>query len=59
LNACDRHVACLEEEISVDLVKRLPSVRIEQSHGCTEEIVLLAPGGDAAVSTVSQISEMA
>jgi hypothetical protein len=34
-------------------------MRIEQSHGCTEEMVLLAPGGDAAVSTVSQISEMA
>ena len=56
--ACCGYLAGAEQQVCVDLVEWLPGVRIEQCDGCGKEAFFVRPGDGAAVSAVSQISEM-
>src|SRR5712692_2600863 len=57
--ACCGHLAGAEQQVCVDLLERLASVRVEQCDGRRKEAFLVLPGDGATVSAVSQISEVA
>src|SRR5689334_18334783 len=56
--ACCGHLAGAEQQVCVDLLERLPGVRVEQCDGRRKEAFFVLPGDGAAVSAIPQISEM-
>src|SRR3954454_6386649 len=52
------HLARPEQQIRVDLLERLPGIRIEQRDGRNEESLLVPSRSGAAVSAVAQIREV-
>jgi hypothetical protein len=47
-----------EQQRRVELLERLPGMRIEQRHGGSEEVLLVLLRSGTAVSALTQIGEM-
>src|ERR1700674_3778919 len=57
-NSRGGHLAGAEQQIGVDLLERLPRIRIEERDGCNEEALLVSARACTTVSSIAQIGEV-